>query len=104
MTAKYSMSTTFVRVLCDVHCEWEGFPPSYRVWLDDELFAERTWTWTDVYLEELLQVSAPPGQYRIRHELLLPHQASLHVENIRIELTEDGTAEIVDGDILKVIG
>jgi hypothetical protein len=39
------MSKKFVRVLADVDCEWEGLMPSYRVYVNDELFAERTWRW-----------------------------------------------------------
>jgi hypothetical protein len=94
------MDNQFVRVLCDIHCEWEGLPPVYRVYVNDELFTERTWIWNDVYLEELLQISAPPGQYQIRHELVPPHLAQLTVENIRIE---HGHARILDNNILGIL-
>ena len=92
------MDKKFMRVLCDVHCDWEGLPPSYRVYVDDELFAERTWIWTDDYLEELLQIEAPKGEYRIKYELVPPHLAQLRVENIRVDF---GPATVVD-NILKV--
>ena len=85
------MSKKFVRVLCDVHCEWEGFEPVYRVYVNDELFTERKWIWHDSYLEELLQIEAEPGKYQIRHELVPPHSATLSVKNLRVEL---GPAEI----------
>jgi hypothetical protein len=75
----------FVRVLCDVHCQWESFPPVYRAYVNDQLFAERTFVWTDSYLEELFQIEAEPGQYHIRYELVPPHLARLTVDNFRVE-------------------
>lgn len=81
------MSKNFVRVLCDIHCNWEGLPPNYRVFVNDELFTERTWIWEDdtVYLEEMLQIEAEPGEYQIRHELVPPHLAQLRVKNMRVD-------------------
>jgi len=79
------MSQRFVRVLCDVDCKWEGLPPTYRVYVNDELFAERTWTWTDEYLEEVLQIEAEPGEYRIRYELVPPNLAEITASNFRVD-------------------
>jgi hypothetical protein len=79
------MTKQFVRVLAEVDCEWEGLSPTYRLYLNDELFAERTWRWTDVRLEEMLQVEAEPGDYPIRFELVPPHLAELKVTNIRVD-------------------
>lgn len=81
------METGFVKVLCDVHCRWEGLPPTYRLYVNDELFAERTWIWDDTYyLEECLQIQGPPGEYDITHELVEPHLAQITVDNFRVEL------------------
>jgi hypothetical protein len=93
------MDKKFVRVLCDVHCDWEGLPPVYRVYVNDELFTERTWIWNDVYLEELIQINAEPGKYQIRHELVPPHLAALRVENMRVEL---GDANIKGENLLRI--
>ena len=80
------MKTNFVRVLCDVHCDWEGLPPTYRVHVNGELFAERTWDYgNDIFLEEMLQIQAPPGHYDINFELVKPHLATLQVKNIRVD-------------------
>lgn len=92
------MSKHFVRVLCDVDCAWEGFEPIYRVYVNDELFAERTWSWTDCYLEEMLQIEAEPGEYLIRHELVPPHTAQMSVGNLRVDF---GPGEIV-GNRLRI--
>lgn len=93
------MDREFVRLVNDVYCDWEGLPPDYRVYVNDELFSERTWIWNQCYLEETLQILAPPGQYHIRHELVQPCLAQLRVQNPRIE---HGTAQ-VQGDRLTIM-
>ena len=79
------MARQFIRLLADVHCEWEGLSPIYRAYVNDELFAERTWIWTDSYLEECFQIEAEPGEYRVRYELVPPHLAALNVTNFRVD-------------------
>jgi len=78
------MRTEFVMTLANVHCTWDGEPPRYRCYVNDELFAERTWIWSGHYLEEQLQIEAEPGQYRIRYELVDAENASLKVKNYRV--------------------
>jgi hypothetical protein len=94
------MARQFVRLLADVHCEWEGLSPIYRAYVNDELFAERTWTWTENYLEECFQIEAEPGEYSIRYELVAPHLARLTVENMRVDygpgMVENETLRILD--------
>jgi hypothetical protein len=83
---KYSMSNTvFVKAVFDLDCEWEGLPPSYRVYVNDELFAERTWRWNDSYLEEMLQIQAPPGLYEITLQPVPPTLARFQITNRRVE-------------------
>ena len=86
------MTKQFVRVLYDINCEWESFEPTYRTYVNEELFAERTWRWTDSYLEEMLQIEAAAGEYTIRHELVAPHLAELTVSNMRVDFGP-GTVE-----------
>ena len=78
------MNTVTVIAHFDLDCEWEGLPPAYRVYLADELFAERTWIWTDCYLSEMLQISAPPGRYALRVEPVGPTLAQFTVTNQRV--------------------
>lgn len=92
------MARQFVRLLADVHCEWQGLSPVYRAYVNDELFAERTWIWTDCYLEECLQIEAEPGEYRIRYELVPPHLAQLDVRNLRVDFGPGA----VEDDILRI--
>jgi hypothetical protein len=78
------MNKRFVQIAADVHCNWEGLNPSYRLYVNDELFTERTWIWDRFYLEELVSIEAEPGDYRLRWELVPPHLAHIDVTNIRV--------------------
>ena len=92
------MTKQFVRVLCNIDCEWESFHPIYRTYVNDELFAERTWRWTEHYLEEMLQIEAEPGEYVIRHELVPPHLATLTVTDMHVDF---GPAT-VENSVLRI--
>ncbi len=94
------MNTQFVKVVFDVHCRWSEKPPRYRCYVEDELFAERTWTWEDVYLEEAFQIQAPPGRYKIIYELRDTEQAELRLKNGRVEA---GSAVLHKHDILEIL-
>jgi hypothetical protein len=93
------MTKKFVRVLADVDCKWEGLDPIYRVYVNDELFAERTWRWSAAYLEELLQIEAEPGEYTLRWELVPPHLAELTVQNVRVEF---GPGHVQNNTLLRI--
>jgi hypothetical protein len=94
------MKSQFVKVVFDVHCQWSDIPPRYRCYVEDELFGERTWIWQGVYLEEVFQIQAPPGRYKIRYELLDTEKAELRLRNVRVEL---GSAVLHKGDVLEII-
>jgi hypothetical protein len=89
----------FIRVLCDVDCVWTDIEPVYRVYVDDELFAERTWRWTDAYLEEMLQIEAEPGEYVISYELVDSPGATIRVSNMRVDY---GPGQVTD-TTLKIL-
>lgn len=93
------MTKYFVRVCADVDCSWEGLSPIYRVFVNDEMFAERTWRWSNCYLEENLQIEAEPGDYHLRWELVAPHLAQISAQNLRVER---GPAEILPGNIVRI--
>ena len=88
------MRERFVQVLSEVHCDWDRVFPEYRVYVNHELFAERTWVWKNEYLEECLQISAPPGRYKITYELINPTVGNLYTENMRVV---EGPGEIANG-------
>lgn len=50
----------------DLFCDWEGEPPSYRLYINDCLFAERTFRYkNNQYLHEVVPIFAIPGEYYI---------------------------------------
>ena len=77
------MNTIPVSVTCDVTAKVLAQPFRYRVYVNNELFAERTWIWQGVYLEELLPISAPAGVYPIRFETVDPENGRIKVRNYR---------------------
>jgi len=79
------MNRQSVVIKADVSVDWQDDPPMIRVYVGNELFAERTWIWQDQYLEEMLVVNAPPGKYNLRWELVPPAQGTIEVKNVRIE-------------------
>ena len=79
------MSREHVLVKADVYCDWKDQPPVYRLWVGNELFAERTYIWREQYLEELIPVYARPGKYEIRYELVPPSKGTITVKNMRVD-------------------
>ena len=94
------MTKQFVRILSNIDCEWEGLSPIYRLYVNNELFSERTWIWTDSKLEENLQIEAEPGDYTLRYELLTPNLASLKIGNLTVA---HGSAEIIDNTHFRIV-
>ena len=84
------MQKYFVRVDCDVTAKWKVEPFRYRIFVDNELFTERTWVWQDSYLEESLQIHAPAGVYPIRFE-------TVDEGSDRIARIKTGNYRIVNG-------
>ena len=79
------MEPQFVNVKCDVYCCDYTDPPSYRAFVDNELFTERTWIWTHEHLREAFQILAKPGKYRIRYELVPGCQGKLTIKNWTVD-------------------
>jgi hypothetical protein len=95
------VNTKFVKVSFDIDCKWKGgLAPAYRVYVNDELFAERTWIWRDHYLTELLQISAEPGKYNVRVESVKPVGGKFKIRN---HLVEYGTAQWIDHTTLEIM-
>lgn len=87
------MQTYFVRVECDVTAKVHSQPFRYRAYVNNELFAERTWIWDNCYLEENFQVQAPPGVYSIRFETVDEANGRIKVRNHRVVT---GPGRIID--------
>lgn len=93
------MAKEFVKVLMDIHCDWHGTAPGYRVFVNEELFSERTYIWTEQYVTEALQVNAEPGLYQVRLEYLNAEQAVYSVQNRR---TESGPGRWINNSTVEI--
>ena len=95
------MRREHVMVKCDVYCDWKDKPPVYRLFVNSELFTERTYIWQQQYLEELIPIYAEPGKYEIRYELVPPSEGTITVKNMRVA---DGppTARIKNNTMLRI--
>ena len=93
------MQTEFVKIKFDVYCDWEGTPPIYRIYVNDELFVERTYIWPDHYLTEMLQIQAPPGQYTVRLRALHKKTGKIHIRNSSVDY---GPARWIDNETVEI--
>lgn len=89
-----------VSVTADVYCRWSGLPPVYRLYVNDELFCERTFLWHDGYLTECFHVRGEPGDYRLRYETITEDTASISVENLRV--THGAELAYIQDNILRI--
>lgn len=96
------MKAKSVLLKCDVWIDNFEATTAYRLYVANDLFAERTWIWTDHYLEENIAITAKPGRYPVRIELVQPSWANLDVRNLRLANSDqpavihsDNTVEIL---------
>lgn len=97
------MEEKFIRILLDLKVERiknQG-KPGYRLYINDELFTERNWRWPQTCrVEELLQIKAVPGKYKVRIEKYHPTKARFNISNMRVEL---GDARIIENDTIEIL-
>lgn len=95
------MATKFVKIVFDLKCDWEGFPPEYRLFVNDELMTERTYDFSsDYFVREMLQIQAEPGDYVIRLEKVGPQSAEYTISNSHVKL---GPAEMIDNMKFRIL-
>ena len=98
------MTTQFVKASFDIDCKWKSGPaPAYRVYINDELFAERTWIWREHYLNEMLQISTEPGVYRVRVEAVRPISGKAGKFRVRNHMIDHGSAQWIDHATLEIL-
>jgi len=87
----------FIEISFDLFLE-KGHKPRYRLFVNNELFTERTYIWTDNwYVKEHLQVYAKPGEYKI--ELVKLDPAKYSMRNTKIE---KGKGEVLKNDYFRI--
>ena len=91
------MEKQFVKMELDVFAKWQFKPPMYRVYVNDELFNERNYSWqTSEYITEILQISAEPGEYTVRIE---NYGGEFTTRKLRCSY---GSAEIIDNETFRI--
>lgn len=94
------MRNKFVKFSFDLFCDWKRQPPTYRIYVNNELFTERSYIWGGTqYLQEVLQLSAPPGKYSIRIDNLGDPECQFKIRNLNID---SGTARVIDSKTIEV--
>ena len=92
------MNKQFVKMELDVFAKWQFKPPMYRVYVNDELFNERNYSWqTSEYITEILQIKAEPGEYRVEIE---NHGGEFTVRSLRCSV---GKVRVIDNNTFEII-
>jgi len=77
-----------VRVLqieVDVLCDWQSEPPAYRLYINDDLYTERTYIWRNPnqWVREILVAELAPGTHTIKVEPVI-NQVPQFVHGFRL--------------------
>lgn len=75
----------FVMASFEIDCRDHRPPPVYRIWLGEQLFMERCFDFRELWLQEVLQILAPPGEYVLRVECVNKHISDLKLWNFQVE-------------------
>lgn len=94
------MRNNFVKINFDLHCDWKRKPPTYRIYVNHELFTERSYIWGGTqYIQEILQLKAPPGKYVIRVDNLGDPDCVFKVRNLSVA---QGPAAVLDSKSFEI--
>jgi len=93
------MDKRFVHLSSRIDCDWAEESPTYRLYVNHELFSERTWIWRDDCLEENIVVYGEPGDYTLKYELVGTHAASLTVGALTVV---EGPGEVIDNENFRI--
>jgi hypothetical protein len=57
-----------LRIEVDVLCEWQTEPQSYRLYINNDLYTERTYIWRNPnqWVREMLVAELAPGEHIIK--------------------------------------
>ena len=58
---------SIINLTIDVYCNRSEGDPKYRIYVDDEMLTERSWTWPayEVYVKEHIAVDVEAGAHRL---------------------------------------
>ena len=81
----------------DVWCNWDNNPPVYRVYVDQEMLAERTFTLEPVrhYIQEHIEVFLDSGWHDVRVENCTGPTVKFVTNNVKVNGQATGTTFLV---------
>lgn len=85
-TARVGRNNMLQHITVDVHCNWSEVPPAYRIYVNNDLITERTFSWPgyQVYIRENITCDLAQGIHRIRIENCNTF-GKLHIDNLIVE-------------------
>lgn len=80
------MELRAVDITVDIHCHWNDSPPRYRVYVDNDLLTERTFTWPGYqnFIKEHIHVMLSPGQHQVTVTNVDPRFGNFEAKNITV--------------------
>ena len=82
-----------VDIQFDLYCKWSKAPPTYRLYCDDDLLTERTYTFDNrkAFVRELSKVEVELGEHEFVVENLHPELGTFELRNIWVDGKETDT-------------
>lgn len=76
-----------VEVQFDLYCHWSHKEPVYRIYVDEDLITERTFSWPGFqnYVRENFAIAVKHGEHFLRIENLNPNTAKFTVKRVRVD-------------------
>jgi len=82
-----------VDIQFDLWCKWSKAPPTYRLYCDNDLLTERTYTFDNkkAFVRELVKVKVEEGEHEVVVENLHPELGAFELRNIWIDGAKSDT-------------
>lgn len=92
--------TKHVRLSADIRCSGNVEQrPAYRLYVNNELFTERTWRWdVNTFVNESLVIVGTPGVYELRVDCTHANN-EFKLRNLRVE---EGPGHVLDSRRVEI--
>jgi hypothetical protein len=98
-----------VHVTFTLLCDWQGVPPVYRLYIDNELVTERTYRFknTELTIEECIPLNIPAGPHYMHVVNVYPERGTFKVTDFKVnekprDYRERDSRFVLNLDDLKV--
>lgn len=74
------------QITADIYASWGDIHPCYRIYVDNDLLTERTFTWAshEAYVRENIEVNLGPGEHSLKVEQV-GRAGKIQVKNIMVD-------------------